>query len=184
MKNIPRLFVLLIAVIAITIFGIIFPDQNDNNQQLVYGTIGGETDSLEVNALVTDIVDGDTIKVQTKNGDTQTVRLIGIDTPESVHPQKPVECFAIEASKYLEELILDEQVKLEFDPTQGEADRYGRLLAYVWLGEDNINEKMIKNGFAYEYTYNFPYKYQDKFMIAEENAISNQKGLWGKSCNL
>lgn len=128
---------------------------------------------------VVKVVDGDTIAVDI-NGKAETVRLIGIDTPETVHPSKPVECFGIEASNKAKELLGGQMVKLEADSAQGEQDKYGRLLRYVFLEDDtNFNKIMISQGYAYEYTYGgIPYKYQIAFQQAEEEARTAKLGLW------
>ena len=127
---------------------------------------------------VSSVVDGDTIKVSV-NGSVETIRMIGINTPETVDPRKPVECFGKEASDKAKSLLSGQKVRLETDPTQGERDKYGRLLAYVFR-QDGLffNEYMIKEGYAYEYTYNTPYKYQAEFKAAETEARNSQKGLW------
>ncbi len=124
------------------------------------------------------VVDGDTLAVN-MNGKKVTLRLIGIDTPETVDPRKPVECFGVEASNKAKELLTGKSVRIEQDSTQGELDKYDRLLAYVYL-EDGLffNEYMIEEGYAYEYTYNTPYKYQAEFKEAELFARSAEKGLW------
>lgn len=133
---------------------------------------------------VTKVVDGDTIKVSI-NGIEETLRLIGIDTPESVDPRKPVQCFGIEASNRAKELLSGKKVRLEADPTQGERDKYNRLLRYVWMEDGTFfNKKMILDGYAHEYTYNIPYKYQTEFKQAQKIAESNQSGLWSpNTCN-
>ncbi len=128
--------------------------------------------------LVSKVVDGDTIKVS-KNGSISTVRLIGIDTPEIVDPRKPVQCFAKEASEKMKSLVENKTVKLEKDITQGEVDKYKRLLRYVFLNDGtNVNEMMIREGFAHEYTYIVPYKYLVEFKAAEVNARNGNFGLW------
>lgn len=133
---------------------------------------------------VTDVVDGDTIKIS-MNGSTETLRLIGMDTPETVDPRKPVQCFGKEASKKGKELLLNKKVRIEKDPTQGERDKYDRLLVYVYR-DDGIfyNKLMIEQGYAHEYTYNTPYKYQSEFKSAQKSAEQNQLGLWSPTtCN-
>ncbi len=127
------------------------------------------------------VVDGDTIKID-YDGVVETVRLIGIDTPETKHPQKKVECFGKEASEELEKLLLNKDVKVEFDSTQDKVDKYGRLLLYIWVDDIFVNKYMITNGYAHEYTYNTPYEYQKKFKEAEEEARESKKGLWGEAC--
>lgn len=130
------------------------------------------------------VVDGDTIKVL-MNGNTETIRLIGIDTPEVVDPRKPVQCFGREASNKAKEILNNKTVYLESDPTQGERDKYQRLLRYVWLEDNtNFNKLMISEGYAHEYTYAVPYKYQTEFKQAEKEAETNNKGLWSpNTCN-
>lgn len=127
---------------------------------------------------VASVVDGDTIKVNI-NGKVETLRLIGIDTPETVDPRKPVQCFGIEASNKTKSILIGKKVILEPDSTQGERDKYGRLLRYVFLEDGtNFNLLMIKDGYAYEYTYSLPYKYQSEFKTAQKSAETNKKGLW------
>ena len=133
---------------------------------------------------VTSVVDGDTIKVNI-NGTVETLRLIGMDTPETVDPRKPVQCFGKEASNKAKELLAGTKVRLEKDSTQGEFDKYGRTLAYVYR-EDGLfyNKHMIEQGYAHEYTYNTPYKYQVEFKEAQKSAQENQRGLWSPTtCN-
>jgi len=125
------------------------------------------------------VIDGDTINVDL-NGKTETIRMIGIDSPESVDPRKPVQCFAIEASNKAKEVLTGKNVSLEADPTQGERDKYNRLLRFVFLEDGtNFNKFMISEGYAHEYTYQSnPYTYQTEFKQAESSARENKKGLW------
>lgn len=128
-------------------------------------------------AYVEKVVDGDTIHVII-NGQKAKVRLIGINTPETVDPRRPVECFGKEASLRLKELIENKEVILEGDSTQADRDRYDRYLRYVYLEEVIINELLISEGYAYEYTYDLPYLYQDRFIGAQKIAQEKQLGLW------
>lgn len=133
---------------------------------------------------VASVVDGDTIKVNI-DGVTETLRLIGIDTPETVDPRKPVQCFGVEASNKAKELLSGKKVRVEKDQTQGDKDKYGRLLVYIYR-EDGLffNKYMIEKGYAHEYTYDLPYKYQSEFKAAETYARENQLGFWSPStCN-
>ena len=126
---------------------------------------------------VTRVIDGDTLTI-TRNGDTERIRLIGVDTPELHDPRKPVECYAQQASDYTKSLQ-EQQIYLETDPTQDSIDRYGRTLAYVWTEARRlINYDLIAEGYAHEYTYNDPYRYQSKFRAAQQHAQSAQSGLW------
>ncbi len=135
-------------------------------------------DVLENYYLVEEIVDGDTIKVKI-DGELKTIRLIGLDTPEVVDPRKTVECFGKEASNKAKEILNNHKVRLEIDSSQGDQDKYGRLLRYVYL-EDNVffNKWMIENGYGHEYTYDIPYNYQSEFQEAENFARENKLGLW------
>ncbi len=130
------------------------------------------------------VIDGDTLDVAI-DGKVERLRLIGINTPETVDPRKPVECFGIEASNKAKATLAGKQVSLEIDSTQGERDKYDRLLRYVFLEDGtNFNLKMIKDGYAYEYTYDLPYKYQQQFKSAQREAELNKRGLWGPDkCN-
>ena len=131
-----------------------------------------------INYKVLRVIDGDTLEVSI-DGKTEKIRLIGIDTPETVHPYKPVECFGKEASNKAKELLLNQEVRLEVDSTQGDADKYGRLLRYVFRSDGLFfNKWMIENGYAYEYTYSSAYKYQDEFRNALTQAKDNKAGLW------
>lgn len=133
---------------------------------------------------VVKVVDGDTIDVSI-NGETKRLRLIGINTPETVDPRTPVECFGKEASDKAKSLLTGKKVSLEADSTQGELDKYSRLLRYAFLEDGtNFNLYMIKEGYAYEYTYNTAYKYQKEFKEAQTYAKANNKGLWSSTtCN-
>ena len=110
---------------------------------------------------------------------------IGIDTPETVDPRKSVQCFGREASNKAKELLGGKKVRIELDASQGERDKYGRLLAYLYR-DDGIfyNRYMIEQGYAHEYTYNIPYKYQAEFKTAQKAAQTAHIGLWSPTtCN-
>lgn len=124
------------------------------------------------------VVDGDTITLL-KDGKKQTIRLIGINTPETVDPRKPVECYGKEASSAMKELVGDRFVKVLSDSTQGDRDKYNRLLRYVYRDDGVfVNKYMITEGFAYEYTYDTPYEFQKEFREAQKKAETLEKGLW------
>ena len=124
------------------------------------------------------IVDGDTIVVFS-NDKEEKVRMLGINTPESVAKNREDECFGEEASFKTKELLLNKKVFLEFDKAKPERDEYGRLLSYVFR-EDGlfVSRELINLGFAYEYTY------KKQFKEAESYAKANRLGLWATStCN-
>jgi micrococcal nuclease len=106
---------------------------------------GGVGPGERVRAEVVDVVDGDTIEV-TLDGATERVRYIGVDTPESVAPDQPVECFGHRASAANARLVEGEEVQLLFDREL--RDAYGRLLAYVYVGDLLVNAELIERGLA------------------------------------
>ncbi|HEX7127033.1 MAG TPA: thermonuclease family protein [Thermodesulfobacteriota bacterium] len=125
------------------------------------------------------VVDGDTVDVQL-GGRRERLRLIGLNTPETVDPRRPVECFGREASAKAKALLpAGTVVHVEQDPQQGHRDRYGRLLAYLILPDGrNFAEVMIADGYGFEYTYRLPYRYRDRFRAAQDRARTRQRGLW------
>jgi micrococcal nuclease len=129
--------------------------------------------------LATSVVDGDTIKVQFDAGGTFTVRLIGIDTPETKHPSKPVQCFGVEASAKTAELLPPgTRVELEMDVQA--LDRYGRNLAYVWRDGSMVmvNQQLVAEGYALTLTIPPNVKYAEQFAEAARIARENGLGLW------
>jgi micrococcal nuclease len=127
---------------------------------------------------VTKVTDGDTIHIA-MDGRDEKVRLIGINTPETVDPRRPVECFGKEASDYMKDIAQGKIVRLEYDESQSSRDTYGRILAYVYLEDGQmINRKMVAEGYAYEYTYMTPYRYQKDFRNLQRLAQTSKRGLW------
>jgi micrococcal nuclease len=149
-------------------------------------TLQPENQQEEVGALsrVVRIVDGDTVVID-RNNATETIRLIGVDTPELHHPTKPVQCFAREAAAYITSLLKDRSVRVVSDPSQDARDKYGRTLAYLYRDDGLfINKALIEEGYGYEYTYEIPYVYQKEFKAAQTYAREHQKGLWApNTCN-
>lgn len=133
---------------------------------------------------VTKVTDGDTLHID-MDGKDETIRLIGINTPETVDPRRPVQCFGKEASARMLELAGGKIVRLEYDKTQSLRDAYSRFLAYVYLEDGQmLNRKMVAEGYAYEYTYLAPYKYQKEFRQLQALARSSSRGLWSPgACN-
>ena len=126
--------------------------------------------------LCTRVIDGDTIIVNI-DGKEERVRLIGVDTPETVHPSKPVEYFGKEASEFTKRMVEGKRVRLEFDWQR--RDKYGRLLAYIYLEDGTfLNAEIIKQGYGFAYT-RFPFKYLEEFRQYEREARENGRGLWG-----
>ena len=130
---------------------------------------------------VVKVVDGDTIHVDA-NGQRLKIRMIGLDTPETVDPRKTVQCFGFEASAQAKTILGGQSVYLETDPSQDNIDKYGRTLAYVWTESGRLfNLDMIADGYAFEYTYDLPYRYQQEFKGAENDARAQERGLWSPS---
>ncbi len=140
---------------------------------------------------VVKVVDGDTVAVDIE-GKSTTLRLIGLDTPETVDPRTTVQCFGREASDEAKRLLTGTSVHLEYDPSQGlpssakasegTVDKYNRTLAYIYMEDGALfNEYMIAEGFGHEYTYGTPYTYQARFKAAEESARAQKKGLWAEN---
>jgi micrococcal nuclease len=131
-------------------------------------------------AMVVDVVDGDTIKVEV-DGVVFTVRYIGMDTPETVHPSVPVEWMGAEASAENAALVEGKEVVLEKDVS--EVDQFDRLLRYVWLQQATgwllVNEELVRLGFASSSTYPPDVLYQELFREAEREARNADRGLWG-----
>lgn len=129
---------------------------------------------------VVKVVDGDTLNIVI-DGKTERIRLIGINTPETVDPRKEVECFGKEASDMAKSILSGRSVYIEGDDSQDNRDKYGRLLRYVFLSDGaNFNKLMIEKGFAYEYTYQEPYLYQKDFREAQNKAENEKMGLWAE----
>jgi micrococcal nuclease len=135
------------------------------------GTLRGE---------VLRVVDGDTIKVRLDGGRTERVRYIGIDTPESVKPNTPVQCFAKKASHFNTSLVSGRAVTLRTDAE--ERDRYGRLLAYVYAGGRFVNRELVARGFARTLTIPPNVAHADEFAGLAHRAREAGMGLW-KACS-
>jgi len=185
-KNFPLLFTLLLILLAF----LKFTDEQDNIMGVQVETTPKAVITSALTPAITNtagryqvgaIVDGDTFKLFINNQE-ETVRLLGIDTPETKAANKPVECFGQEASAKLTSLLSGKFVEIEFDHSQGERDKYGRLLLYIWVEGLFVNKEMVKQGFAHEYTYNLPYKYQEEFKAYQQYAMNNKLGLWGAVC--
>ncbi len=128
---------------------------------------------------VSHVVDGDTVDAQDANG-TIRIRLLGVNTPESVDPRRPNECYGKEASAYVKSVLQNRQVSIALDPQKPTMDDYGRVLAYVFRDDGLfVNKDLITKGFGYEYTYHKEvYKYQQDFKQAQSVAQKGGAGLW------
>jgi micrococcal nuclease len=122
-------------------------------------------------------IDGDTIVVNIA-GTSETVRLLGIDTPETHDPRKPVQCFGQVAAARTKSLVEGKSVRLEADPQDTDRDKYHRLLRYVYLPDGSmLNEELVRDGYAFAYTV-FPITKLDDFRKLEKDAREHNRGLW------
>lgn len=123
------------------------------------------------------VVDGDTFVAKKSNGEQIKVRLIGVDTPETVKPNTPVQPYGKEASNYSKQHLNNKDVYLEYDKEK--EDRYGRTLAYVWLDKNTMyNEELVKKGLAREKYFSPNGKYRSTFEKDEEQAKKDKVNLW------
>lgn len=132
--------------------------------------------------LVTDVVDGDTIKVL-RGRRQDTVRLIGVDTPETNRQGTPVRFYGPEAALFTRRALLGKRVRLEFEPPDrqgGGRDKYQRALAYIFTDDGrNFNLELIKQGFGKAYM-RYPFEYEQAFRNAEQAARAERRGIWNE----
>lgn len=129
---------------------------------------------------VASFADGDTITID-MDGTEEKVRFIGVDTPETHDPRKPVQCYGEAAAAFTRKLIGNSRVKLEADPENTNRDRYNRLLRYVYLPDGTfVNAEIIRQGYGFAYT-SFPFTRANEFRALEQQARASNTGLWG-SC--
>jgi len=153
-------------VLAILVCFLLAPNSQTATEQQIYRVIR--------------VVDGDTFVLETKD----KVRLLGVDTPELHHPQKPVQCFSQEAKDFTAKQVLNQKVKLTFEGQR--RDRYGRILAWVWYGSGYkklLNAEIIRQGYGFSYR-KYPTSRLEEFNRLEKEARENQRGLWSpKTCS-
>jgi endonuclease YncB( thermonuclease family) len=171
MRRVSKRKIKLLSVLIILILGLL------TNQGWLEGPLKQAKVSQPGLYNVIRVSDGDTIDVD-MNGYTETVRFIGVDTPETHRPNSPVQCYGREASEYTKALIGNNSVRLEADPEDTNRDRYGRLLRYVYLPDGTLVEtKILSEGFGFAYT-QFPFEKKQEFIDTETRAKQAGKGLW------
>jgi micrococcal nuclease len=138
------------------------------------------TSAEAMDAFVTRVVDGDTIVVRLGTA-SEKVRYIGVNTPEVHHPRKGEERGGREAAAVNKALVNGKHVRLEFDVRS--RDRYGRLLAYVWVGEIMVNAEMVRRGYAQVMTVPPNVRHQDLFLKLQRDARDRGRGLWSLAVN-
>lgn len=128
---------------------------------------------------VTEFVDGDTLKVN-MNGKVETIRFVGVDTPETHDPRKEVQCYGIRAAAFTKDLIGSNNIRLEADPLSTNRDRYDRLLRYIYLPNGTlVNAEIIKQGYGFAYV-SFPFTKSDEFKQYQQTAMNGKLGLWNE----
>ena len=128
--------------------------------------------------MVERVVDGDTVVVS----GIGTVRLIGVDTPETVDPRKPVQFFGREASAFTTRLLLHQAVRLEYD--QPRRDKYRRTLAYLYLRDGTLaNLEIVRQGYGHAYL-SYPFSKMEAFRAAERDAREAGRGMWGNTSHV
>lgn len=144
-------------------------------------TSSSSSTRIVTNALVVRVVDGDTIEVRIDGGsEIEKIRLLGINTPESVDPRRPVQCFGKEASKFAKQLMEGKRITLKEDVQADDRDKYGRLLRNILLEDGtDVNALLIKEGYAYAYV-SFPLNKDRKAEMRrlEQEARTAKRGLW------
>jgi len=171
----------------------VFEQQVDRSSLNTYHTNSNKENSViddtflnnknELVGKVINVIDGDTIEVKIENK-VEKVRMIGVNTPELKDERKEVQCLAQKSKEYTKDNLLNKEVRIELDPTQGTHDKYGRILAYIFIDQNkSFNEILISEGYAYEFTYKIPYRYQDEFKKAQQVAQKNKVGLWEENKN-
>lgn len=135
-------------------------------------------------ATVARVIDGDTLVVRVESGGEVTVRVLGIDAPETRHPDRPVECWGLESSVWAATQLAGRAVTLRADPTQDAVDRYGRTLAYVELPDgSDFSTRALRDGHAIYYQYRGPVHRAERLRAAEADARARRRGLWGPPCH-
>src|SRR5690606_16703599 len=148
---------------------------------LINPVFANEEEPSKLTGTVISVTDGDTFKVRLDNGKTETVRLILVDTPETKHPSKPVQPCGPEAYEFTKRMVSGKKVTLELDVQ--ERDKYGRLLAYVYVGGKSVQESLLAEGLAKVAVYPPNVKYVDKYRAIEQKAKAAKKGIWAdKPC--
>jgi micrococcal nuclease len=148
-------------------------DAKSDNEQIEQPA---NKDIKSISAKVIKVTDGDTLEVSF-NGKTEKLRLLLVDTPETVHPNKPIQPFGPEASAFAKEKLAGKDVELEIDVS--ERDKYGRLLVYLWVEDKMFNEMLLEKGLArVAYVYPPNIKYVDQFRAIQKKAQEEGIGIW------
>ena len=154
----------------------------DENFNIINTSENTKTEKIEVK--YSNSVDGDTAKFEL-NGEVITVRFLGIDTPETVHPTKGEEPHGKEASNFTKEKLENaKKIEIEYDENSSKTDKYERHLAWIWVDDVLLQDELIKNGLAQTYMLQDNYKYAGRLQESEETAKNERKGIWSDTENI
>jgi micrococcal nuclease len=178
---VPVKILFLLGLLAMPVLGT--GSTTDQETRLVSSEQSKESrNPIDEKRVVIRVIDGDTIVVSPN----EKVRLIGVDTPETTHPKKAVECFGKDAKEFTWSMVERRSVRLVLDESnaaRNHKDRYGRTLAYVYFDDGTmLNAELIRRGYAHAYT-RFPFRHAVEFRQLERTARSQAVGLWA-SCRL
>ena len=174
-KSKKKMTSLVVIVVVLGVLAFQYINQTGPFQNNGANTSTGPHDSEKVH--VSRVVDGDTFVAENDNNEQLKVRLIGVDTPETVKPNTPVQPYGKEASDYTKKHLTNKDVYLEYDKEK--EDRYGRTLAYVWLDDKTMyNEQLVKQGLAREKYYSPNGKYREAFEKSEDIAKEKKLNIW------
>ncbi|MEK5493783.1 thermonuclease family protein [Paenibacillus sp. FSL R7-0297] len=171
-KKLTRYGLIVLALTLSLVTAVLSKDEQDNT----FETLDTIVLTYSSQAEVLSVTDGDTFKVKFEDGTVDKIRLLLIDTPETKRANTPVQPFGPEASEYLTELLNGQTVRVEMDVS--ERDPYGRILAYVYLGDEMVNEMLIAEGLARVAMYPPDVKYVDQLRATEKKAKAAKLGIW------
>lgn len=175
MKSTKKMVALVVSIIVLGVLAFQFINETGPFQSNESSSLSDTKETEKVH--VKRVVDGDTLIAINEQNEELKVRLIGIDTPETVKPNTPVQPYGKEASDYSKAQLEDMDVYLEYDKEQ--EDQYGRTLAYLWLNKNTMhNEQLVQKGLAREKYYAPNGKYRKVFQQAEEQAKDNNENIW------
>lgn len=173
--RISRIFILYLLVFALA--GCSLEEVNSiPSSSSSAGQSEGSEELQKVQVKVDRVIDGDSVVVSL-HGQNEKVRFIGVDTPETVHPEKGEQPFGKESSNYTKSRLEGQTIELEFDVQ--ERDQYGRILAYIWIEDEHFNLTLVQEGYAVASTWPPNVKYADLYKTAQRAAREAEKGLWG-----
>ncbi|QQS86387.1 thermonuclease family protein [Staphylococcus carnosus] len=171
--------ILTVVVIALVVLGFQYFNHSGpfkNSGSHISGGSMGDKEEVQVKR----VIDGDTFIATDKNGKEIKVRMIGMDTPETVKPNTPVQPYGKEASDYSKKTLNHKTVYLEYDKEKH--DQYGRDLAYVWLDKDHMyNKELVEKGLAREKYFAPNGKYREVFKEAQKQAQDQNLNIWSRS---